>query len=448
VIGTRYGTYDVDDDGILLISWSQGTNSIVESGWWHAHKEGLEAETEVYGTKGYSRIFPREEPSEDYEHCTQPMYTAQMHEFLGAIEAGRQPTPSRRPGRARRGGAGVRVGGRCGMSLVLGVDGGGRKTYAVVTDDDGAVRGAGEAGASNWEIAGTDDAETAIAVAVGAALEEARASADSIAASAFGLAGMDWPSDGPRLTALVEPVTPGVERRIVNDAFIALRSGTSESWGIAVIAGTGTVAVGRDPVGNEFRTIGEGRAFGDFGDEFDVSELAVRAVADQYTGRGPATMLSDMLCERLGEPTVESLLERLARYDPRFRAPELQNLTPMVLAATEGGDLVARNVLEDIGRALGEAAGVVARRLNMSNLPVEVVLAGGLFRTPNRYLLDELEFGVRHTAPRAELRLLGSPPVVGAALMAMELAKMPITVNAAARLRSEVTMRFWGEATA
>ena len=86
---------------------------------------------------------------------------------------------------------------------------------------------------------------------------------------------MDWPSDGPRLTALVEPVTPGVARRIVNDAFIALRAGTSESWGIAVIAGTGTVAVGRDPVGNEFRTIGEGRVFGDFGDEFDVSELAV-----------------------------------------------------------------------------------------------------------------------------------------------------------------------------
>ena len=99
VIGTRYGTYDVDDDGILLISWSQGTNSIVESGWWHAHKEGLEAETEVYGTKGYSRIFPREEPSEDYEHCTQPMYTAQMQEFLGAIEAGRPPTPSGADGR-------------------------------------------------------------------------------------------------------------------------------------------------------------------------------------------------------------------------------------------------------------------------------------------------------------------------------------------------------------
>jgi predicted dehydrogenase len=98
-IGTRYGDYAVDDDGILLISWSQGTNSIVESGWWQPHKEGLEAETEVYGTGGYARIFPREEPSADYEHCTQPMYTAQMREFLGAIEEGRPPKPDGADGR-------------------------------------------------------------------------------------------------------------------------------------------------------------------------------------------------------------------------------------------------------------------------------------------------------------------------------------------------------------
>ena len=98
-MGTRYGTYDVDDDAILLISWSQGTNSIVESGWWHRHAEGMEADTEVYGTEGYTRIFPREAPSEDYEHCTQPMYTAQVSEFLGAIAEGRQPRPSGEDGR-------------------------------------------------------------------------------------------------------------------------------------------------------------------------------------------------------------------------------------------------------------------------------------------------------------------------------------------------------------
>jgi predicted dehydrogenase len=98
-VGTRYGTYGVDDDAILLISWSQGTNSIVESGWWHRHAEGMEADTEVYGTEGYARIFPREPPSEDYEHCTQPMYSAQVSEFLGAIAEGRQPRPNGEDGR-------------------------------------------------------------------------------------------------------------------------------------------------------------------------------------------------------------------------------------------------------------------------------------------------------------------------------------------------------------
>ena len=98
-MGTRFGDYPVDDDGILLISWSSGVNSIVESGWWHPHAGGLEADTEVFGTKGYARIWDPEPPSADYEHGSQPMYTAQMAEFLDAITEGRQPRPSGEDGR-------------------------------------------------------------------------------------------------------------------------------------------------------------------------------------------------------------------------------------------------------------------------------------------------------------------------------------------------------------
>ena len=98
-ISTRYGSYEVDDDGIVLVGWSNGTNSLIESGWWQPHTEGMEADTEVYGTAGYGRIFPREEPSPDYDHGSQPMYTAQMREFLGSIEEGRSPRPSGQDGR-------------------------------------------------------------------------------------------------------------------------------------------------------------------------------------------------------------------------------------------------------------------------------------------------------------------------------------------------------------
>jgi predicted dehydrogenase len=101
VIGSRYagGRYTVDDDGILLISWSNGTNSVVESGWWQPHLGGVEADTEVYGTNGYARIWPPEPPAEGDEHVAQPMYTAQVREFLRAIDAGRQPRPSGEDGR-------------------------------------------------------------------------------------------------------------------------------------------------------------------------------------------------------------------------------------------------------------------------------------------------------------------------------------------------------------
>ncbi len=98
-VETRYGDYAVDDVGTLLISWSSGVSSVVESGWWHPRAGGLEADTEVFGTKGYARIWDPEPPSADDEHGSQPMYTAQMAEFLDAIAEGRQPRPSGEDGR-------------------------------------------------------------------------------------------------------------------------------------------------------------------------------------------------------------------------------------------------------------------------------------------------------------------------------------------------------------
>jgi predicted dehydrogenase len=98
-VGTRYGDYAVDDDAVLLIGWSNDTNSVVESGWWQPKVGGLEADTELYGTGGYARVWEGTEPPPDYEHCTQPMYSAQLAEFVEAVTAGRQPRPSGEDGR-------------------------------------------------------------------------------------------------------------------------------------------------------------------------------------------------------------------------------------------------------------------------------------------------------------------------------------------------------------
>jgi predicted dehydrogenase len=98
-IGTRYGDAAVDDDAVLLIGWSNHTNSVVESGWWQPRVGGLEADTELYGTGGYARVWDMTEAPPGYEHCTQPMYSAQLAELVDAVAAGRQPRPSGEDGR-------------------------------------------------------------------------------------------------------------------------------------------------------------------------------------------------------------------------------------------------------------------------------------------------------------------------------------------------------------
>jgi predicted dehydrogenase len=98
-VGRRYGDYAVDDDGILLVSWEGGVNSVVESGWWQPHLAGLEADTEVYGTGGYDRIWPFTEGPPGYEHCSQEMYSAQMAAFLSGAAEGRPSRPDGTDGR-------------------------------------------------------------------------------------------------------------------------------------------------------------------------------------------------------------------------------------------------------------------------------------------------------------------------------------------------------------
>ena len=106
-ISTRFGDYDVDDTGILIITWDNGTESIIESGWWQSHMDGPEASTGVFGTKGYASLFPtflkmkKGESSEKIvpelpvreEHCDQVIYTRQMEHFIESVQTRRPPSP-------------------------------------------------------------------------------------------------------------------------------------------------------------------------------------------------------------------------------------------------------------------------------------------------------------------------------------------------------------------
>jgi N-acetylglucosamine kinase-like BadF-type ATPase len=302
------------------------------------------------------------------------------------------------------------------MTIVLGIDGGGTKTHAVVADAAGALLGMGRSGPSNWEDVGIDGAGAALGEAAREAAEAAGIGLGQVDGASLGLAGVDWASDQQRLSPVVTGLGISGPWELVNDAFVALRAGANHPWGIVVIAGTGAVAAGRNPRGEEFRTLGQGRLFGDFGSGTDVAEEAIRAVAEALTELGPPTTLSQSLPTLSGESSPEAFLEKMSR------APgSIDTFAAPVLEAAEHGDGPARSIVDRAGASLGLSAGLVARRLGLEDDAVEVVLSGGLFRSASRLLAQSLERELHRHAPRAVTMRLEVPPVVGAALRAMEL---------------------------
>jgi predicted dehydrogenase len=106
-IDTYFGDYDVDDSGIVVITWDNNCTSIIESGWWHPHMDGPEAGTRLFGTKGYASLFPTqlkfkvgEFPGEftapmpaRVEHCDQLIYDRQMAHFITSVRKRKEPKP-------------------------------------------------------------------------------------------------------------------------------------------------------------------------------------------------------------------------------------------------------------------------------------------------------------------------------------------------------------------
>lgn len=113
-IGTYYGEFDVDDTGVVIINWANGTTSYLEAGWWQPHADGPQSATQLYGTAGFGQVYPTYLSLPNAEqgtvkridpgfpprdlHPPQRLYDTQMAHFVDAIRSGRLPTPGGREG--------------------------------------------------------------------------------------------------------------------------------------------------------------------------------------------------------------------------------------------------------------------------------------------------------------------------------------------------------------
>ncbi|MBX6753408.1 MAG: BadF/BadG/BcrA/BcrD type ATPase [Thermorudis peleae] len=262
--------------------------------------------------------------------------------------------------------------------LILGIDGGGSKTVALVGDATGHVRGRGNAGRANYQTAGLAAAVTAIVTATERALANAGLdnTALPVAVACVALAGVDRPDDQARVTAALE--VQGLAQRlvVVNDALPLLAAGCPDGWGIALVSGTGSICYGRSPDGRLARAGGWGYLFGDEGSGCALALEALRLAAQTADGRAQATDVLTAVLQALGLNTPEQLITAVYQ-EARGRPDRLATLAPVVLALAEAGNDDARQLVSTQARALARHVNAVAARLSLPEPPL--ALSGGLF---------------------------------------------------------------------
>jgi len=318
------------------------------------------------------------------------------------------------------------------VAYYLGVDGGGSKTTCVVGDET-TILAAFTAGPSNITRVGEAGAREALHQAIESACVAAQIDPRQVRSACIGAAGAGRREIASTVGKLVAEIIP-CEIEVVGDMEIALAAAFGSGPGVMVIAGTGSIAYGRDARGKTARAGGWGFAISDEGSAHWIGRAAVSAVlrgADEAgedpverdqaerDGLSSVSRLARELKTVWGVDTLQQLASK-ANLHPDFAA-----LYPAILVAAESGDVVARDVIARAAKELAQLAGVVLRRLFPQDLSagsaVPMAIAGGVFR--HAAMIRELFYNGVHAAnPNVVLNAEVVDPVQGALQLARRTA--------------------------
>jgi N-acetylglucosamine kinase-like BadF-type ATPase len=306
--------------------------------------------------------------------------------------------------------------------LYLGVDGGQSSTTALIADEYGQVLGVGHGGPCN-HVSG-DEARKKFRTVIGDCLEQAARGAEiNLSSSRFAAACLGFSGGAEDKAEYSRELIQSDRFKVTHDAEIALTGAMEGEPGIIVIAGTGSIAFGRNAAGRTARAGGWGYVFGDEGSAFDIARRALRAALQMEEGWGEPTVLRERLLEMTSAGNANEILHR--SYAGMSRQ-EMAAWAPLVTQAAEEGDDAARRILTEAAAALSWYVEGVHRNLFATGERVSVAHIGGVFQSaPLRLAFTrqvETKIGGRATFPRLS-------PAAGALLEALRMDRNTAKLN-------------------
>ncbi len=330
-------------------------------------------------------------------------------------------------------------------AAVLAVDGGNSKTDVALVAADGTLLAAVRGRTTSHQAVGLEEGLRRLTELVETAARQAGLDPAARPIATLGvhaLAGADFAADIRMLERGLRATGLTARDVVVNDCIGALWAGATDGYGIALVCGAGINAAAVAPDGRVARFDGIGDLSGDWGGGNAVAMAGLGAAVRARDGRGPRTELERTVPAHFGLTRPAALTR--AMYDRRIRIDRLGELSPVVFATARGGDPVARAIIDRLADELATMAIALATRLGIKRLPVDVVLAGGVFRADDPAFFERLDARIRPDLPAANLIRLDIPPVAGAAREGLkQLALDEPEATAAARERVRHELRKW-----
>ena len=288
---------------------------------------------------------------------------------------------------------------------LIGLDIGGSTTRGVLFRDGQAVRHA-RGPSANLQNVSPDAAASALRDVFG------ELGAGPSVPVVAGAGGVDTPADAARLEALIRSVS-GVSSEVrvtaVHDTRLILAAG-GHTTGIAVIAGTGSVAWGIDSTGRERRAGGWGYLLGDEGSGYWLGREAVRTVL-RANQREPEATADGFARAIVQQSQVRQPVDLIAAFHDRPERSFWAGLSRTVVEYAANGDDTALDLTH---RAADELHSLVMTVAGHFDGPLPVVLGGGLARTTVGERLTEL----LADSDVSDVIVLGQEPVLGTPVLA------------------------------
>lgn len=310
------------------------------------------------------------------------------------------------------------------QQYIFAVDGGGTKTDFVIVNQDGKILGQQKIGPSNLYSRSYREIKRDWVKGLKQVIKKAKMPARAtFTAAGIGIAGLDNKAMKQVAHKLTKEVLgfrlpPKKKLHIVNDTVIGFWSGCTDycGAGIGIVGGTGSNCYGMNKKGEEYWVSGLGHILADQGGGYEIGMNALKAVVKSADGRGPKTILEQMVLRHFKEKDVRDLIPHI--YNKPFGKKQAAQIALFVEEAAIKGDKVAKKIAEDAADELILMVETVAKKLQMQKESFPLVMIGGVLQR-DPIVTKRFEREVKKICPQARLIIPEEKPVYGAIRMAL-----------------------------